>query len=83
MDNSKTANIISEAWENRDLLKEHETKTAINETIELLDKGLIRVAEKSDIGWQVNEWIKKAVILYFSIKPPEDAKIFAFIFSES
>lgn len=67
MDNSKTANIISEAWENRDLLKEHETKSAINETIELLDKGLIRVAEKSDIGWQVNEWIKKAVILYFSI----------------
>jgi len=67
MDLKNSITIISEAWENRTLLKDQAVKSAINETIELLDKGMIRVAEKSEQGWKVNEWIKKAVILYFSI----------------
>ena len=67
MELQKSIAVISEAWENRSLLHDQITKAAILESIEMLDKGLIRVAEKTDQGWMINEWIKKAVILYFSI----------------
>jgi 2,3,4,5-tetrahydropyridine-2-carboxylate N-succinyltransferase len=61
--------IIEKAWENRELLKEPQTIKAIETLIEELDKGKIRVAEpKSDGGWQVNDWVKKGVILYFPIR---------------
>lgn len=74
MDINKSKEIISEAWENRTLLKESETKSAISQTIDLLDKGQIRVAEKAGNNWLVNEWIKKAVILYFSIAEMKDIR---------
>lgn len=61
-------NIINPAWDNRDLLKDSTTKEAIIETIDLLDKGEIRVAQKENNKWIVNEWVKKAIVLYFSIK---------------
>jgi 2,3,4,5-tetrahydropyridine-2-carboxylate N-succinyltransferase len=61
--------IIEQAWSNRELLKEAATQKIIKEVIELLDKGEIRVAEPITGGWQVNEWVKKAVILYFPIMP--------------
>jgi len=61
--------IIEAAWENRQLLDKPETKKAVNEVIELLDKGKLRVAEPGEDGWKVNEWVKKAVILYFPIQP--------------
>lgn len=58
--------IIEAAWENRKLLLEKETLNTINEVIQLLDLGRLRVAEPLEDGsWQVNEWVKKAVILYF------------------
>jgi len=57
--------IIEAAWNNRELLSEKETVIAIEQVIEDLDKGKLRVAEPADDGWLVNEWIKKAVILYF------------------
>jgi 2,3,4,5-tetrahydropyridine-2-carboxylate N-succinyltransferase len=57
--------IIEAAWDNRELLNDQETVATIERVIEDLDKGILRVAEPSDNGWQVNEWIKKAVILYF------------------
>ncbi len=58
--------IIEAAWLNRELLKQKETLQAINEVINLLDTGIIRVAEPKENGeWFVNDWIKKAVILYF------------------
>lgn len=63
--------IIEQAWENRDLLKESKTLDAINETIELLDKGELRVAEPTESGWKVNDWVKKAVILYFPTRKME------------
>ena len=63
--------IIESAWANRELLKEAKTQDTIREVIEQLDKGKIRVAEPSASGWQVNEWIKKAVILYFPIQKME------------
>ena len=63
--------IIEKAWLNRELLKEEKTRECIREIIELLDRGELRVAEPLNNGWQVNEWVKKAVILYFPIQPME------------
>jgi 2,3,4,5-tetrahydropyridine-2,6-dicarboxylate N-succinyltransferase len=66
--------IIENAWDNRDLLNDKATEIAIFETIEDLDKGLIRVAEpdkSTETGWKVNDWIKKAVILYFPLRKME------------
>lgn len=60
--------IIEKAWEDRNLLKTNETQAVIREVIEKLDKGILRVAEPSAAGWKVNDWIKKAVILYFPIQ---------------
>jgi 2,3,4,5-tetrahydropyridine-2-carboxylate N-succinyltransferase len=67
--------IIEKAWENRDLLKEADTQQAINEVISQLDKGTLRVAQPTDKGWQVNEWVKKAVILYFPIRQMETYEV--------
>ena len=61
-------NKIENAWENRDLLKEETTINAIREVIELLDSGTLRVAEPIDNKWIVNEWVKKAVVMYFPIQ---------------
>ena len=61
-------NLIIEAWENRELLKEKKYQDAVRETIDLLDKGKIRVAEKKDGDWVVNEWVKQAILLYFPIQ---------------
>lgn len=59
--------IIENAWEDRPRLEHDETRAAIRRVIDLLDKGELRVAEPSGNDWLVNEWIKKAVILYFPI----------------
>lgn len=67
--------IIEKAWENRELLKENHTIEAIRETIELLDKGKLRVAEPVAEGWQVNEWAKKAVLLYFGIQEMQTIEV--------
>ncbi|MFN0200950.1 MAG: 2,3,4,5-tetrahydropyridine-2,6-dicarboxylate N-succinyltransferase [Bacteroidia bacterium] len=66
------ATTIENIWDNRELLKTEDAQTAIREVIELLDKGKLRVAEPtSDGNWQVNEWVKKAVIMYFPIQQME------------
>src|SRR5690606_19240520 len=62
---------IEQAWENRELLKDDKTITAIREVVALLDSGTLRVAEPISGGWQVNEWVKKAVVLYFPIQQME------------
>ncbi len=64
-------NTIENAWENRALLKEATTQTVIRKVIDLLDIGKLRVAQPIADGWQVNEWIKKAVVLYFPIQTME------------
>jgi 2,3,4,5-tetrahydropyridine-2-carboxylate N-succinyltransferase len=64
-------NSIESAWENRELLKEKTTTNAIREVIALLDSGTLRVAEPTERGWQVNEWVKKAVVMYFPIQKME------------
>ena len=66
---------IEKAWENRELLKEQETISAIREVINLLDLGTLRVAEPVVNGWQVNEWVKKAVVLYFPIQKMETFEV--------
>lgn len=63
--------IIELAWENRELLKEERTQQAIRKVIDLLDNGTLRVAEPTTAGWQVNEWVKKGVVLYFPIQKME------------
>ena len=72
--------IIETAWDNRDLLKEKKTIQTIREVVDLLDKGALRVAEPTASGWQVNEWVKKAVVLYFPIQKMEtlEAGIFEY-----
>ena len=61
-------NIIESAWEDRSLLSQEKTKNAIRSVINDLDNGIIRVAEPINKGWKVNEWVKKAVVLYFPIQ---------------
>lgn len=59
---------IEQIWEDRTLLQMEENQQIIREIIEDLDKGRLRVAEPTTEGWQVNEWVKKAVIMYFPIQ---------------
>ncbi len=63
--------IIEEAWDNRELLSQGNVRKTIEEIISLLDRGEIRVAEKIKEKWIVNQWVKKAVILYFPIRKME------------
>ena len=60
--------LILEAWDNRELLKEENYVHAVKCVIEEVDKGRLRTASPSETGWQVNEWVKQAILLYFSIQ---------------
>jgi len=72
--------IIENAWDNRDLLTQKNTQDTIRKVIDLLDEGELRVAEPTNDGWQVNEWVKKDVVLYFPIQKMEtlEAGIFEY-----
>ncbi|MDE6445874.1 MAG: 2,3,4,5-tetrahydropyridine-2,6-dicarboxylate N-succinyltransferase [Alistipes sp.] len=64
--------VIERTWDDRSLLGGSEAQEAVRRTVELIDKGLLRCAEPVDAEkseWRVNEWVKKAVILYFPIQP--------------
>jgi 2,3,4,5-tetrahydropyridine-2-carboxylate N-succinyltransferase len=75
--------IIEAAWENRALLEQEETRRAIEHVIEDIDKGILRVAEPKDDGtWQVNEWVKKAVVMYFPIRKMETIEVGPFEFHD-
>ena len=67
--------IIENAWENRELLKESKTLDCINTIIEEIDKGRLRTAQPIENGWQVNNWVKKAIILYFTIRKMETIEL--------
>ncbi len=73
---------VEKAWEDRSLLQSSVTQEAIREVIDNLDKGTLRVAQPSSGGWQVNEWIKKAVILYFPIQQMETIEVGPFEFHD-
>jgi 2,3,4,5-tetrahydropyridine-2-carboxylate N-succinyltransferase len=74
--------IIENAWDNRDLLKEDETIKAIRAVINLLDTGDLRVAQPAEDNWMVNEWVKKAVVLYFPIQKMETIEVGALEFHD-
>lgn len=61
--------IIEQAWNDRELLQNIEVIKAIQEVISMLNQGTLRVAEPNNNSWIVNEWIKKAILLYFQIQP--------------
>ena len=67
--------IIEKAWENRSMLQQEETQSAIRSVIAQLDAGILRVAKPHNNVWQVNEWVKKAVILYFPIQAMETVEV--------
>ena len=73
---------IENAWDNRDLLKNDDTQAAIRKVIDLLDVGTLRVAEPTAEGWQVKEWVKKAVVLYFPIQKMETLETGIFEFHD-
>lgn len=79
---NSTKEIIEKAWENRELLKDAETQQAIRSIIEQLDKGSLRVAQPEGDKWQVNDWVKKAVILYFPIQQMETIEVGPFEFHD-
>ena len=60
--------LIEQAWEQRELLNEKAVREAVLETIDQLDRGLLRVAKQEESGeWEVESWVKKAILLYFPL----------------
>ncbi len=80
--NTETKQLIEQAWNDRELLKDRSIQDTIREAVEMLDKGQLRIAEKIDGVWQVNEWLKKAVILYFPINDMETIECSPFEFHD-
>lgn len=73
---------IENIWENRELLQNEDSQKAIREVISLVDKGELRTAEPKENGWQVNEWVKKAVVMYFPIQKMETIEVGPFEFHD-
>ncbi len=73
---------IENAWLNRQLLKEEKTNKCIKAVIKAIDQGKLRVAQETKNGWEVNQWIKKAVILYFPIQKMETIEMGPFEFHD-
>jgi 2,3,4,5-tetrahydropyridine-2,6-dicarboxylate N-succinyltransferase len=71
MDLSELQGLVTGAFADRDRLKDRAVRDAVEETIELLDRGEVRVAEKVEGDWRVNAWVKEAILLYFAIRPLE------------
>ena len=65
----KLKDSVEQAWQNREMLNYLGVVNDIKAVIEEVDKGRLRVAEPGADGWKVNEWVKQAILLYFSIQP--------------
>ncbi len=74
--------LIEKAWEDRSMLQRENVQAEIRRVVEKLDKGELRVAEPLSSGWQVNEWVKKAVIMYFPIQQMETIEVGPFEFHD-
>jgi 2,3,4,5-tetrahydropyridine-2,6-dicarboxylate N-succinyltransferase len=72
--------LIAEAWNNRELLKDIKYTEAVKKVIEEVDKGRLRTASPSDNGWKVNEWVKQAILMYFGIQPMQTWSVEPFEF---
>jgi 2,3,4,5-tetrahydropyridine-2-carboxylate N-succinyltransferase len=75
MGQTDIAALITAAFKDRDRLRSAETRDAVEEAIELLDTGKIRVAEKVEGDWRVNTWVKEAILLYFAMRPLEPMEV--------
>ena len=73
---------IDSFWEDRTLLENDENKQVVEEVIQMLDQGQIRVAQPDADGWKVNQWVKKAVVLYFPIRQMEKIEVGPFEFHD-
>ena len=82
MTESQTKSIIEKAWDDRTMLSDPDTLKAIESVLKDLDNGHLRVAQPGPDGWQVNEWIKKAVVLYFPIRQMETFEVGPFEFND-
>jgi 2,3,4,5-tetrahydropyridine-2-carboxylate N-succinyltransferase len=74
--------LIEKVWENREMLQDSAVQENIRQVIEALDKGNIRVAELTANGWMVNDWVKKAVIMYFPIQKMQTIEVGPFEFHD-
>jgi len=72
--------LIKAAWADRGLLKENDYADAVRTVIEEVDKGMLRTASPTEQGWQVNEWVKQAILMYFAIQQMETHKLPPFEF---
>ena len=80
MDNLRR--IIESSWQNRKKLTSNEVIEGVENVIELLDKGKLRVAQTVDGSWITNDWVKKAIILYFIIRKMETTEVGQFEFHD-
>jgi 2,3,4,5-tetrahydropyridine-2-carboxylate N-succinyltransferase len=71
---------IEQAWTNREMMTYQAFQDGVRKVIEEVDKGRLRVAEPNENGWQVNEWVKQAILLYFSIQPMQTWNVEPFEF---
>jgi len=75
-------NRIELAFDNRELLRDPANQEAVRQVIAYLDKGELRVAEPVDGDWKVNDWVKKAVLMYFPIQTMETIEVGPFEFHD-
>ena len=73
---------IVEAWGNRELLKNETYSNAVRAVLEEVDKGRLRVAAPTPNGWEVNEWVKQAILMYFAIQPMQTWELAPFEFHD-
>lgn len=73
---------IQAAWNDRSLLQQTQYSDAVRAVIEAVDKGKLRVAEPAEGGWKVNEWVKQAILMYFTIQPMETMELPPFEFHD-
>jgi 2,3,4,5-tetrahydropyridine-2-carboxylate N-succinyltransferase len=74
--------LIQQAWNNRELLKEARYADAVKAAIEEIDNGRLRSASPVEDGWLVNEWVKQAILLYFGVQPMQTWNVFPFEFHD-
>jgi len=82
MGHSDLRQIIENTWNDRTLLSSEASQNAIRNVIDMLDTGKLRVAEPVGSDWQVNEWVKKAVVLYFPIQQMKVIEVGPFVFHD-
>src|SRR3954465_4846462 len=73
---------VTQAYVDRGKVKEDLYARAVRDTLELLDRGAIRVAAKGPDGWQVNAWVKEAILLYFALQETKVMELWPFEFND-